>query len=143
MDPDRQAGAPRAAAARTRGLRGSAWKRLALVAAGLLAAELAAQLGLAVQGEGRAAVAAAQESILRSAARDRTSASGEAAGGAPSRPPAAGAAGVRAEAANTRVVLQPYLGYVVDPEINEWPGRAASGAPMITGDGFFDLHGPP
>ncbi|HLX06228.1 MAG TPA: hypothetical protein VKY89_00045 [Thermoanaerobaculia bacterium] len=124
-------------------MKSSVWKRLALVVAGLLAAELAAQLGMAVLGQGRAAAAAARDGILVSAARDgETAAAGAGSATAATPPPSPPSAAVRAEAASSQIVLQPYLGYVIDPEINGWRSRIASGAPRITDDGFYAMPGP-
>ncbi len=134
------AGAGAAAGSRSRG---SGWKRLALVVAGLLAVELAAQLGMALLGQGRAAAAAARDDILVSAARDGgAAAAGAGSATAATPPPPSPSAAVRAEAASTQIVLQPYLGYVIDPEINGWRSRIASGAPKITDDGFYAMPGP-
>jgi hypothetical protein len=119
-------------------LRGSGWKRAALVVAGLLAAELTMQLGMAVVGEGRAAVAARRLSIFAGAATG----DGEPAGGAAAAPRTAAAA-IRAETASSQIVLQPYLGYVINPEVNRRRGRARSGAPQITDDGFYATPDPP
>jgi hypothetical protein len=128
-------------------LRGSFWKRLALLAlvvAGLLAADVIAQLGMAALGGGGSAVAAARASILASAAdRDGESAGGDAEVPRTPAAPRAPAAAVHAETAGSEIVLQPYLGYVLNPEINQRRSRIETGAPKITADGFNATSDPP
>ncbi|MBV8201870.1 MAG: hypothetical protein JOZ15_14725 [Acidobacteria bacterium] len=81
-------------------------------------------------GEGWAAMAAEREAILKTAAER----SGESEAGAV---PAAAVSPLRAETANAQVVLHPYLGYVLNPEIKRWrTPRGRIVAPTITGDGF-------
>jgi hypothetical protein len=119
-------------------LRGSGWKRLALVLAGLLAAELTTQLGAALGG-GLAPVAAERERLLASVA-DRD---GRSAGGGAVAAPRLPAAAMGAEAARSPIVLQPYLGYVLDPEVEQRRKRPGSGAVMVTEDGFLATPDPP
>lgn len=115
---------------------GSVWKRLALVLAGLVAAELTTFLGMAVLGEGRAAVAAERESVL-AGATDRDS-------GSPAAAAQALGAPLRAETPNAQVVLHPFLGYVLNPEIREWrTPRGRIVTPQITADGFVATPDPP
>src|ERR1700688_3075498 len=108
-----------------RSMKAIAWKRLALVLAGLLAAEL-----MTLLGGGGAVVAAERERILAAdSARD-------AAAAAVSAPPAPSP--TRAETPSAQVVLHPFLGYVLDPEIKEWrTPRGRIVQPKITGDGFI------
>lgn len=113
------------------------WTRLALVVAGLLAAELTTQLGMAVLGKGRAPVAAARDSIL-APTEER---GGESAGSTVAAPPAIADL---AEAASSQIVLHPYLGYVLNPEIKKWRTRRGRlVAPQITEDGFQATADPP
>jgi hypothetical protein len=107
-----------------------AWKRLALVLAGLLAAELTTLLGMTLFRGGRAAVAAERERILAAdSARDAGAA-------AVSAPPATSP--TRAETQSAQVVLHPFLGYVLNPEIKEWrTPRGRIVQPEITADGFI------
>src|ERR1700688_4869037 len=113
-----------------RSMKAIAWKRLALVLAGLLAAELMTLLGMTLFRGGRAVVAAERERILAAdSARD-------AAAAAVSAPPAPSP--TRAETPSAQVVLHPFLGYVLDPEIKEWrTPRGRIVQPKITGDGFI------
>jgi hypothetical protein len=112
------------------------WKRLALVLAGFAAAELATLLGMAVFGNGRAKVAAEREAIL-GGATGAEARSVAAAAGAPTAP-------LRAETPNAQVVLHPFLGYVLNPEIKEWRTRRGRiVAPQITADGFEATPDPP
>ena len=107
-----------------------------LVLAGLLAAELTTLLGMAVLGEGRAAVASKRESILEGAS--------ESDGGSVAAAQRLPAALNRAETPSAQVVLHPFLGYVLNPEIKEWRtprGRIVS--PKITDDGFEATPDPP
>ncbi|HEV3458611.1 MAG TPA: hypothetical protein VHG32_18790 [Thermoanaerobaculia bacterium] len=108
-----------------------AWKRLALTLAGLLAADLLTLLGMTVLLRGgRAALAAERDGILAGAAARAAGAA------ALSAPPAASP--LRAETPGAQVVLHPYLGYVLNPEIRV--GRTPQGRivqPRITADGFI------
>src|ERR1700726_885176 len=117
-------------------MKGSSWKRLVLVLAGLLAAELTTLLGMAGLGEGGAAVASKRESILEGAS--------ESDGGSVAAAQRLPAALNRAETPSAQVVLHPFLGYVLNPEIKEWRtprGRIVS--PKITDDGFEATPDPP
>lgn len=117
-------------------MKAGAWKRLALVLASLLAAELATQLGLLVLGKGRTAVAAERERLLQTA--DERGNASEAAATRPAAVP------LRAETANAQIVLHPYLGYVLNPEIKEWrTPRGRIVEPKITDDGFEATPDPP
>ena len=92
---------------------------------------------MAALGKGRAAVAGERERILASAA-ERNGAS--AADGEPRTPVAAD----RAETATSQIVLHPYLGYVLNPEIKQWrTPRGRSVVPKITNDGFQATPDPP
>jgi hypothetical protein len=118
------------------GLRGSAWIiRLTFVVAALLAAELATSLGIALLGRGRPALVAERAIILLSAAERE----GEATVG-----PAPRAAALLAETQSAQIVLHPYLGYVLNPEIKLWrTPRGRIVAPQITEDGFEATPDPP
>src|SRR5579862_3208433 len=111
-------------------MKATAWKRLALVLAGLLAAELTTLLGMTLFRGGRAAVAAERERILAAdPARDAGAA-------AVSAPPAASP--THAETPSAQIVLHPFLGYVLNPEIKQWrTPRGRIVQPEITADGFI------
>jgi hypothetical protein len=106
------------------------WKRLALLLAVLLAADLLTLFAMTVLLRGgRAALAAEREGILAGASARAAEAVGLAA-------PAASL--LRAETPNAQVVLHPYLGYVLNPDIKV--GRTPQGRivqPRITADGFI------
>jgi hypothetical protein len=107
-----------------------AWKYLALVLAGVLAADLVTLLGMTVLGRGRVAVVAERERILAGASAK------DAGVAAVSAPPATSP--TRAETPNAQVVLHPFLGYVLNPEIKEWrTPRGRIVQPKITADGFI------
>jgi hypothetical protein len=120
-------------------MRAGACKRLGLVLGGLLAAELTAAAGLAMLGEGRGAVAAARERVLRSGAdhgADRDEAVAATAPGGPGN-------SAYAAAVSSPIVLQPYLGYVLNPEIKTRRSHNGYIATDITEDGFEATADPP
>ncbi len=108
------------------------WKPLLLVLAGLFAADLAALLGMAMLGNGRAAVAAKRTALLAEASRGDGAVRGLTAR-------LALGASVLAQAAKAHMTLHPYLGYVGEPEPAHWPapeGRLVELQSSV--DGFAD-----